>query len=66
MTVAIGLALIHLDVDEATSVMNADVWMRLAWKDDHLRWDPNEYGGMASVHFGDGELWKPDVLLYNR
>ncbi|RXG58789.1 Neuronal acetylcholine receptor subunit alpha-7, partial [Armadillidium vulgare] len=36
-----------------------------AWTDSRLKWDYKDYGGLKSAHFGDGELWKPDIHVYN-
>lgn len=63
--VQVGLALIHVDIDLYTSVMTVDAWMRLSWIDEHLRWDPEKHDQISSLHFGEDELWKPDILLYN-
>ena len=45
--------------------MTADVWMRLSWIDENLRWDPEKHDKQANIHFGEDEIWKPDILLYN-
>lgn len=57
--------MIHVDLEERTSVLSVDAWMRLKWKDDHLKWDSEEYGGLKTVHFGASEIWRPDIQLYN-
>ena len=66
MVVKLGMAVIHFDVDERRSILSVDAWMRMAWTDDHLKWDPDEFDGLKQIHFGDHELWKPDIQLYNR
>lgn len=32
----------------------------LIWKDEHLVWNPANYGGMERANFAIDELWKPD------
>ena len=64
--VDLGMAIIHLDLDELRSVMTVDAWMRLSWVDQYLTWDPEDFGGLTQVHFGADELWRPDIFLYNR
>jgi len=59
------MALIHLDLDEKVSVLEVDGWMRLNWTDQYLSWDPNDFGGLKQIHFGQSEIWKPDIQLYN-
>ena len=36
-----------------------------SWVDDHLKWDPSEFGDLKQIHMGSEEIWKPDILLYN-
>jgi len=30
-----------------------------------LRWNPADYGGLQNVRVPIGEIWTPDVVLYN-
>ena len=63
--VDIGMALIHLDLDERHSALDIDAWMRFNWTDQYLTWDPSKYEGIDVIHFGGGEIWRPDIHLYN-
>ncbi len=65
VTVGIGMAIIHYDVDEERSVFSLDAWMRMSWVDAKLVWDPADYDNLTQIHFGVGEIWRPDILLYN-
>ncbi|XP_059082265.1 acetylcholine receptor subunit alpha-type acr-16-like isoform X1 [Tigriopus californicus] len=65
VTVAIGMAIIHLDVNEMKSVMGVDAWMRFDWKDEFLTWDPMDYDNLTQIHLAVGEIWKPDIFVYN-
>jgi hypothetical protein len=60
------MAVIHFDIDERRSVLSVDAWMRMAWNDNHLKWDPAEFDGLKQIHFGEHEIWRPDIQLYNR
>ena len=66
MVVKLGMAVIHFDIDPKRSVLMVDAWMRMAWNDNHLIWDPAEFEGLTQLHFGEHELWRPDIQLYNR
>ncbi len=66
VTVGVGLAVIHVDLDERASTINVDAWMRLAWKDEHLPWNPQDYGGLKTLHFGMHELWYPDIQVWEK
>ena len=63
--VRLGMALIHLDIDEKKSLMTADAWMRMAWNDPNLAWQREIFENVSLIHFGSDEIWKPDILLYN-
>ncbi len=63
--VSVGLAVNHVDVDESRGLFLVDAWMRLGWRDSRLEWDPERHSGLKSVHFAVGEIWSPDVMLYN-
>jgi hypothetical protein len=45
--VDVGMALIHIGLDELTSVLEVDAWMRLTWKDEYLTWNQSDYEGKA-------------------
>ena len=63
--VDVGMALIHLDLDERHSVVNIDSWMRFNWTDEYLVWDPQDYDGLDQIHFRGQDIWTPDIHLYN-
>ena len=61
----VGMALIHLDLDERHSVLNIDSWMRFNWTDEYLVWDPQDYDGLDQIHVRGEDIWTPDIHLYN-
>lgn len=63
--VNVGMALIHIDLDERRSVLEVDAWMRMSWTDEYLQWNHSDFQGLDQIHFGPDELWKPDIFLYN-
>ena len=48
--VDIGMALIHLSLDEKKSVLEVDGWMRMNWTDEYLSWNPKNFGGREVFH----------------
>ena len=36
------------------------------WHDYQLEWDPYEYGGITVVRIVAEEVWKPDIVLFNK
>ncbi|XP_023320242.1 neuronal acetylcholine receptor subunit alpha-7 [Eurytemora carolleeae] len=63
--VNLGMALIHLDLDEKKSVLEVDAWLRMSWIDHYLKWNTSQFNGVQQIHFGMDEIWKPDIYLYN-
>uniref|UniRef100_A0A914W4K4 Neurotransmitter-gated ion-channel ligand-binding domain-containing protein n=1 Tax=Plectus sambesii TaxID=2011161 RepID=A0A914W4K4_9BILA len=35
------------------------------WKDEHLQWDPADFGGVDHIRVPEELVWIPDVLLYS-
>lgn len=64
--VRMGLVLQQIvDVDEKNQVVDVNAWLKFSWTDYSLKWDPVEYGGVTDLRFRKGQLWTPDVLMYN-
>ena len=36
------------------------------WRDDKLKWDPMEYGGVGEINVPSEIIWLPDIILYNK
>uniref|UniRef100_A0A8C5S383 Neurotransmitter-gated ion-channel ligand-binding domain-containing protein n=1 Tax=Laticauda laticaudata TaxID=8630 RepID=A0A8C5S383_LATLA len=67
LTVSFSLSLRQImDVDEKNQVLTTNVWLRMHWTDYYLQWNTSEYPGVKNVRFPAGQIWKPDILLYNR
>ncbi|XP_037030361.1 neuronal acetylcholine receptor subunit alpha-7-like [Bradysia coprophila] len=62
--VKFGLTLNNIDVDEEKQTLEADIWLKMTWTDDRLKWD-NESTGVSVLRIGPDEIWKPDITLYN-
>lgn len=48
-----------------TQVFTALTWTVLLWKDDHYKWDPNEYDGLDTLLMSSHRMWTPDLILKN-
>uniref|UniRef100_A0A670YT76 Neurotransmitter-gated ion-channel ligand-binding domain-containing protein n=1 Tax=Pseudonaja textilis TaxID=8673 RepID=A0A670YT76_PSETE len=67
LTVSFSLSLRQImDVDEKNQVLTTNVWLGMHWTDYYLQWNTSEYPGVKNVRFPAGQIWKPDILLYNR
>ncbi|KAJ8359234.1 hypothetical protein SKAU_G00157590 [Synaphobranchus kaupii] len=61
-----GLSIAQLiDVDEKNQMMTTNVWVKQEWNDYKLRWNPQEYENVTSVHIPSELIWRPDIVLYN-
>ena len=39
--------------------------IRQKWKDEYLVWDPDDYGGLATIRIPSYKLWLPDLVISN-
>ncbi|XP_068101568.1 acetylcholine receptor subunit alpha-1-A-like [Hyperolius riggenbachi] len=66
VVVTVGLQLIQLiDVDEVNQIVTTNVRLKQQWVDVNLKWDPEKYGGIEKVRILSGDIWRPDLVLYN-
>uniref|UniRef100_H3A717 Cholinergic receptor nicotinic beta 4 subunit n=1 Tax=Latimeria chalumnae TaxID=7897 RepID=H3A717_LATCH len=59
------LNLVHPD-DEVNQIMETNLWLKHIWNDYKLKWKPEEYGGVQSIRVPSTDIWKPDIVLYNK
>lgn len=36
------------------------------WTDYKLKWNPEDYGGVDTLHVPSEHIWLPDIVLYNK
>ena len=48
---------------EQTLVMHA--WLKYAWKDAQLKWDPAKFGDLQQMRLPIDQIWSPALTLYN-
>ncbi|XP_075687250.1 acetylcholine receptor subunit alpha-1-A-like [Rhinoderma darwinii] len=66
VVVTVGLQLIQLiDVDEVNQIVTTNVRLKQQWVDVNLKWEPSKYGGIEKIRILSGDLWRPDLVLYN-
>ncbi len=66
VTVSLGMVLRHVSLDEKRSVLIVDAILRMRWSDQNFVWRPQDYQGLDRMYFSVHDVWRPDVLLYNR
>ena len=52
--------------DEKNQVFTTNLWLEMRWVDARMVWRPEAYGGVRWMHLPAGELWTPDIVLYNK
>ena len=65
-TVHFGIALIHLNLIEAESIMVTDLWLRFVWNEPKFKWNEDDFGGTSVLRVPQDTIWKPDIMLYNK
>ncbi len=47
-------------------MITTQVWIEQEWVDDQLTWDPVQFDGVESIRVPSEDLWRPDIVLYNK
>ncbi|XP_055639089.1 acetylcholine receptor subunit alpha-like 1 isoform X2 [Toxorhynchites rutilus septentrionalis] len=63
--VDVKFTIVHVDIDEEHSFFSVSGWIKMAWVDYKLKWNPANYGGLDVIRTNPGSVWKPDLVLYN-
>lgn len=66
LTVKLGLKLAQIiDINLKNQIMTTNVWVEQEWNDYKLKWNPDDYGGVETLHVPSEHIWLPDIVLYN-
>lgn len=52
--------------DERNQALTLVIWTEISWSDYKLKWEPKEYGNVTTIELPHKNLWRPDILLFNR
>ncbi|CAH1252059.1 CHRNA10 [Branchiostoma lanceolatum] len=52
-------------VTVAIDVIIAQI-LEVHWVDEYLTWNVTKYGGIESIHTNSENIWRPDIVVYNR
>uniref|UniRef100_A0A8C4Q388 Neurotransmitter-gated ion-channel ligand-binding domain-containing protein n=1 Tax=Eptatretus burgeri TaxID=7764 RepID=A0A8C4Q388_EPTBU len=52
-----------MDVNEKEQTVTMLFWYDQEWRDDRLKWNPDDYGGINNIAFPLSMIWTPDVML---
>jgi len=60
LTVTFGLTLTQLfDLGSTGQKMQTNTWKTFIWQDMNLVWNPDDYGGLATVCLPADSIWTP-------
>lgn len=64
------IQILHDSTCLETGVINTHIVFSLSdvqqWKDVNLQWNPDDYGGIKKIRIPSTDIWKPDLVLYNK
>ncbi|KAK3583756.1 hypothetical protein CHS0354_022791 [Potamilus streckersoni] len=52
-------------IDAVKGVISVVMSFEVTWKDERLKWDPNQYDNISYMHLPSDDLWIPPLLLTN-
>ena len=64
ITLEISLIVI-VEFNEVDETITLTAVLPMSWRDEHLTWDPAEFGNVTHVHVRQDMIWKPYVNLEN-
>lgn len=53
-----------LQLDEKSETLTTQGIIAVSWTDQHLVWNPTEFGNTTRINLGDHEIWQPDIFLF--
>jgi len=62
--VKFGLSLLTFSINEDTSTMDPNVWLKMTWRDSRLAWDTKVFP-IETLRVQFSNLWHPDIRLFN-
>ncbi|XP_023287837.1 neuronal acetylcholine receptor subunit alpha-5 isoform X1 [Orussus abietinus] len=54
-----------IEFNDHDGVLVLHSWLSIIWEDAHLKWNPEDVGGLEKIHVQSEELWTPDISVYN-
>ncbi|XP_071796431.1 neuronal acetylcholine receptor subunit alpha-10-like [Asterias amurensis] len=52
-----------VEFDETRQQLTLDIWRKLAWKDEYLVWNPDDYNGLQEIFIIPSDVWTPRLVL---
>ncbi|BES98856.1 nicotinic acetylcholine receptor [Nesidiocoris tenuis] len=55
----------YLSMSEAENILKVHVLAEITWRDEFIKWKPEDYGGVQVIVVDRASVWTPDLILYN-
>ena len=52
-------------LDAKRQVLATKGYLSLSWRDEHLTWEPKQFGNLAAIVVPPNKIWLPDIALHN-
>ncbi|XP_072023913.1 neuronal acetylcholine receptor subunit alpha-10-like [Amphiura filiformis] len=53
-----------IDFDERGQQLTINGWMKQAWSDEFLQWEPDDHNDVQNLAISASKIWIPDINLY--
>ncbi|XP_023726354.1 neuronal acetylcholine receptor subunit beta-3 isoform X2 [Cryptotermes secundus] len=63
--VYVSMFLRSINFEPYISSIGIHCWMIWEWTDEHLQWNPSDYGGLDNLHVDSYEIWVPEVSEFD-
>ncbi|KAF7990748.1 hypothetical protein HCN44_000553 [Aphidius gifuensis] len=54
-----------INLNEMSNTIDFHTWFHMAWKDEHLIWKPSDFGEIETFHTNSGDIWIPEISIFN-
>ncbi|XP_030383574.1 neuronal acetylcholine receptor subunit alpha-2 [Scaptodrosophila lebanonensis] len=63
--ITVGLTVHYIDIDEMNGKVTLHGWIHIRWMDERLSWNLREYDNVTQLSLRPGDVWKPQITLFN-
>ncbi|XP_040185025.1 5-hydroxytryptamine receptor 3A-like [Rana temporaria] len=53
-----------VDMDMSMQTATTFVWLYMAWRDEYISWNPDDFCGITELFVNSDYFWKPDLYIY--
>ncbi|XP_052781836.1 neuronal acetylcholine receptor subunit alpha-10-like isoform X2 [Mya arenaria] len=66
VNISLDIALRQIvSLEEKDQVLTTNIWVRMGWHDCRLRWNSSQHYHITELRVPYGEVWIPDIALYD-